>query len=96
VVAIHRHTINPSPNILRQAKKMIVPKHITHTYHQAGASLYLQFHSTTLNTLHRQVAEMTEAISKIIAEVVRSRWLSSCPRRGNEQQLLADIAEEER
>jgi hypothetical protein len=39
---------------------------------------------------------MTEAISKIMEEVVRNRWLSPSQRRGNEPQLLADIAEEER
>jgi hypothetical protein len=39
---------------------------------------------------------MTEAINKIMEEVVRNRWLSPSLRRGNEPQLLADIAEEER
>jgi hypothetical protein len=116
-VAIHRRATNPSLNILlRQAKKMIVPEHITHVCHQAVASLYLQFHNTTLNTPRRRMAiprihahtnktpidptrdhiEMTEATSKIMAEVVRNRWLSPSPRRDNEPQLLADIAEEER
>jgi hypothetical protein len=116
-VAIHRHATNPNPNILlRQVKKMIVPEHITHACHQVVVSLYLQFHSTTLNTPHRQMAtpqirahtnrtpidhtrdniEMTEAINKIMEEVVRNRWLSPSPRRGNEPQLLADIVEEER
>jgi hypothetical protein len=115
-VVIHRHATHLSPNtLLRQVKKMIVPEHITHACHQVVVSLYLQFHSTTLNTPHRQMAtpqirahtnrtpidpprniEMTEAISKIMEEVVRNRWLSPSQRRGNEPQLLADIAEEER
>lgn len=116
-MAIHRHATNPNPNILlRQVKKMIVPEHITHACHQVVVSLYLRFHSTTLNTPHRQMAtpqirahtnrtpidntrdniEMKEAINKIMEEVVRNRWLSPSPRRGNEPQLLADIAEEER
>ena len=59
----------------------------------------LQIHAYTNKTLidpTQGLTGMTGAISKTMAEVVRSRWLSPNPHRGKEPQLLADIAEEER
>jgi hypothetical protein len=56
-------------------------------------TLLIHVHTNKIHTeLHQDLIGMTEAISRIMAEVVHNIWLSPSPHRDKEQQLHADIA----
>jgi hypothetical protein len=56
-------------------------------------TLPIHEHTNKIHTeLLLDLIGMTEAISKITAEVVHSIWLSASPRRDKEPQLHADTA----